>query len=493
MEVVDGLGAVDVHQTLFALAYSLFGLVEFGCVGGYVSDGDLVGEVVLEGVGEDEVSVGQTLHQGAGTESVGTVVAEVGFASGEEAGDGGLQLVVDPEAAHRVVDGGVDHHRRLVGVLVGDFLVHLEEVAVFLLDYVFAQSLDGVVEVEEDGEASAADTVAGIAALFGCAAGDVAGHEVAEGGIAALEVVVAVLFGYVVGFELAGAECFGVLFLLGDPDAAVVAEAFAHQGELGLVVAVNGDAGGVYLHVAGVGEVGAFAVADPGGAAVAVHCVGGEEVDVAVAACGEDHGVGGVAFQLAADEVADDDAACAFAAVLVFHQDEFFHLAAVVETDGAALDFAAQGTVGAEQQLLSGLSAGVEGSADLSAAERAVVEQSAVVAGEGDALCDALVDDVAADFGQTVDVGFAGTVVAALDGVAEEAFDAVAVVLVVLGCVDAALGSNRVGTTRRVLDAEYVDVEAQCAERSGSRGPCQTGADDDDVEFALVGGVDEFL
>ncbi len=162
---------------------------------------------------------------------------------------------------------------------------------------------------------------------------------------------------------------------------------------------MDGDAGGVYLHVAGVGEVGAFAVADPGGTAVAVHCVGGEEVDVAVAAGGEDHGVGGVAFQLAADEVADDDAACAFAAVLVFHQDEFFHLAAVVETDGAALDFAAQSTVGTEQELLAGLSAGVEGSADLRAAERAVVEQSAVVACKRNALCDALVDDVAADFG----------------------------------------------------------------------------------------------
>ena len=421
------------------------------------------------------------------------MVAEVGFAGSEETGDGGLQFVVDPEAAHGVVHGGIDHHRRLVGVLVGDFLVHLEEVAVFLLDDILAQSLYGFLEVEEDGEASGTDTVAGIAALFGGAAGDVAGHEVAEGGIAALEVVVAVFFGYVVGFKSAGAQGFGVLFLLWHPDAAVVAEAFAHEGELGLVVAVDGDAGGVYLHVAGVGEVGAFAVAYPCSAAVAVHCVGGEEVDVAVAAGGEDHGMSGVAFQLAADEVADDDASGAFLAVLVFHEHEFFHLAAVVETDGAALDFAAQCSVGAEQELLAGLSASVEGSADLSAAERAVVEQAAIVACEGDALCDALVDDVAADFGQAVDVGLAGTVVAALDGVAEEAFDAVAVVLVVFGSVDATLGSNRVGAARRVLYAEDVDVEAQSAKRSGSRGSSQASAYDDDVEFALVGRVDKFL
>ena len=47
------------------------------------------------------------------------------------------------------------------------------------------------------------------------------------------------------------------------------------------------------------------------------------------------------------------------------------------------------------QQLLAGLAAGVEGAGDLYAAEGAVVEQAAVLAGERDALRDALVDDVA--------------------------------------------------------------------------------------------------
>ena len=59
-----------------------------------------------------------------------------------------------------------------------------------------------------------------------------------------------------------------------------------------------------------------------------------------------------------------------------------------------------------------------------------------------------------------VDVGFAGTIVATLNGVAEEAFHAVAIVLVVFGRVDAALGSDAMGAARRVLDAEDVYIEA---------------------------------
>ena len=491
--VVDGEGALDADEVVHAGADVLLGLVEFGAFGFDFADVDLVGEVVLEGVGEDEVAVGQALHERAGAEAVGSVVGEVGFAGGEEAGDGGLQLVVDPEAAHGVVDGGVDHHGHLVGVLVGDFLVHLEEVAVLLLHDVAAEAADGVGEVEVDGQSGAADAEAGVAALLGGAAGHVARHEVAEGGVAALEVVVSLLLGDVERPFLSGAYGLGVLLAFGHPDAAVVAEAFAHEGELGLVVAVDGDAGGVDLDIAGVGEGGAAAVADPGGGAVAVHGVGGEVVDVAVAAGAEDDGVGGIALELAGDEVAGDDAAGAGLAVLVGHDDEVHHLVPLVEGDGAAGNLAAEGAVGAEEQLLAGLAAGVEGAAHLRAAEGAVVEQAAVVACEGYALCDALVDDVAADLGQAVDVGFAGAVVAALDGVFEEALHAVAVVLIVLGGVDAALCGDGVCAAGRVGDAEDVDVEAQGAERGGGRSTGQAGADDDDVELALVGGVDQLL
>ncbi len=63
----------------------------------------------------------------------------------------------------------------------------------------------------------------------------------------------------------------------------------------------------------------------------------------------------------------------------------------------AGADLALERLIGAEQELLAGLAAGVEGARDLGAAEGAVVEDAAVFAGEGHALGDALVDDVDAD------------------------------------------------------------------------------------------------
>ena len=92
------------------------------------------------------------------------------------------------------------------------------------------------------------------------------------------------------------------------------------------------------------------------------------------------------------------------AAGLAVDDDQLEHLVAGVHRDRAGRDLALQRLVGAEQQLLAGLAAGVEGARHLHAAERAVVEQAAVLAGEGHALRDALVDDVGADLGQPVDV-----------------------------------------------------------------------------------------
>src|SRR5699024_2881965 len=139
----------------------------------------------------------------------------------------------------------------------------------------------------------------------------------------------------------------------------------------------------------------------------------------------------------------------------------------------------------------AGLAAGVEGPGDLHPAEGAVVEQAAVLAGERHALGHALVDDVGADLGQSVDVGLPGAVVTALDRVVEEAVDGVAVALVVLGRVDPALGGDRVGPAGAVLVAERLDPVARLPHRRGRRRTGQAGPDDDHGQLAAAGRVDQ--
>ena len=235
------------------------------------------------------------------------------------------------------------------------------------------------------------------------------------------------------------------------------------------------------LGVARVGEQGAAAVGPPGGRRVAVDRIGRQVEDRAVSAGGQDHGVGLVALDLAGHQFAGDDAAG-----LAIDDHQVQHLVAREHGHRAGGDLAAQGTVDAQQELLAGLAAGVEGAADLHAAERPVGQGAAVLAGERHAHGDALVDDAGRELGQTVDVGLPGPIIAALDGVVEQAIDAVAVVLVVLRRVDAALGRHAVGPARRVLDAEVQHVVAQLAEGGRGAAAGQTRSHDDDLELASV-------
>ena len=82
------------------------------------------------------------MHEGAGAEPVGAMIGEIGFANYEQAGDGALQVIVDPQTAHCVMDGRVNTHRHLIRVFVGDALIHLKEIAVALFNDVFAQAGD---------------------------------------------------------------------------------------------------------------------------------------------------------------------------------------------------------------------------------------------------------------------------------------------------------------------------------------------------------------
>jgi len=122
--------------------------------------------------------------------------------------------------------------------------------------------------------------------------------------------------------------------------------------------------------------------------------------------------------------------------------------------------------IGAEQQLLTGLAARVKGPGNECAAERAVIQQPSVLARERNTLRDALIDDVVAHLREAIDIGFAGTEVAAFNGVVEQPVDAVAVVGVIFRRVDAALCGDRVRPARAVLKAEALHAVSQLGQRS---------------------------
>ena len=168
---------LDVHQTVNLCLNSLLGSLELGQVGRQASPQLLVGQVVLDSIGKYEVTIGQALHKSRSTQTVSTVVREVTLTDSEQTGDSGLQLIVNPNTTHCVVDSGEDHHgvivlyainglSQLTGVNVGNLLVHLEEVAITLENLLDAQTLDRLREVKEYSQTSVVNTEALVATLL---------------------------------------------------------------------------------------------------------------------------------------------------------------------------------------------------------------------------------------------------------------------------------------------------------------------------------------
>jgi hypothetical protein len=85
------------------------------------------------------------------------MVGEVGLADDMEAGDRAHQVVVHPEPAHRVVHRGIDPHGNLVRILVGNPVIHLEEIAVTIADGPLPQPPDRIGKVEIDAKPALPD------------------------------------------------------------------------------------------------------------------------------------------------------------------------------------------------------------------------------------------------------------------------------------------------------------------------------------------------
>src|SRR6185369_851963 len=143
----------------------------------------------------------------------------------------------DPRAAHRVMHGWEDAHRRLIGIFTGDALIHVEQIAVTLANAILAEAADGFAEIEINAEPAGSDAASFIAHFLGGTRGNVARGEVAEAGILALEKIIAIRIRN-------RRRCFReILLLFRHPDAAVVPQRLGHECEFGLMLAAHRDAG----------------------------------------------------------------------------------------------------------------------------------------------------------------------------------------------------------------------------------------------------------
>ena len=222
--------------------------------------------------------------------------------------------------------------------------------------------------------------------------------------------------------------------------------------------------------------------------AVATHSVCRKEISIAITTRCQDNAVCGKAFDCASNEVASDDTA---SAAVNHHNVE--HLIASVELNSAFVHLTHQRGVCTQEELLAGLTFGVESTAHLHTTKRAVSQCAAVFASERNTLCHTLVDDACTYFSQTINISFASAIVATFHSVIEQAVNRVAVVLIVLCCIDTALCCNRVCTAGRILYAEVFHFEAHFAERCSGTGTCQTCTYDDNIELTFVFRVNELL
>ncbi len=144
----------------------------------------------------DEASV-DAGEEGVGAEAVGAVDGVIGFACCKDAGDVGLLVEVDPEAAHGVVHAGEDLHGDFAGVVADELLVDFEDA--FELVLAFWRE---VREVEVDHGLAVDAHVVFVDDFEDVAGGDVAGDEVAVLGVPLFEEVPAVGFGDGLGCAL---------------------------------------------------------------------------------------------------------------------------------------------------------------------------------------------------------------------------------------------------------------------------------------------------
>ena len=326
MERIDRTLAVYVQHLLRPCAHFRLGFLELGVIDGRAF-ANLRGEINWQRIGQNKITVRQSLHERARAKPIRAVIGKVRFADDVQARDVAHQIVVHPQTTHRVMHRGINAHRLLVGIFSRDLLVNIEEISVALADGVLAQTRVCFLEIEVNAATALADAAAFVAHFLRAAGGNVARREIAEARVFPLEIIIALRFRNLRRFAL-------VAGIFRHPDAAIVAQRFRHQGQLRLVFAAHRNAGGMNLRETGIREERTFFVGAISRGDVASARVRRKIKNVAVAAGRKDDGVRGMGADFSRDQVARDDA---FGVPIDENQIEHFRLRKHLDRAGGNL------------------------------------------------------------------------------------------------------------------------------------------------------------
>jgi hypothetical protein len=100
-----------------------------------------------------------------------------------------------------------------------------------------------------------------------------------------------------------------------------------------------------------------------------------------------------------------------------------------------------------------------------------------------------LVDNIYAYLGKAIYIGLTGPEVAAFDGIVEKTVYTVAVIAVVLRCIDTSLRGYAVRTAGTIMKAEAMHAITQFGKGCGGGGSGQAGTYDYYIQLSLVGRV----
>ena len=109
------------------------------------------------------------MHQRAGSEPVGAVIGKICFTDHKQTGHIAHQVVIDPETAHRVMDGGINSHRHFVGIFAGDLFIDFEQISVAFANRIFAQTFNCIGKIEIDAASARPNAATFVANFLRCA------------------------------------------------------------------------------------------------------------------------------------------------------------------------------------------------------------------------------------------------------------------------------------------------------------------------------------
>src|SRR5574344_711919 len=152
MEIINRFLSFNIKQLIKSPLDFIFRLFKSRIINISLRFLNFMTKIISDSIRKHKIAISKSLHKCRSSQPISTMIADISFANSIQSRYSSLQIIINPQSTHSIVNSRVNHHRFLIRINSSNLFIHLEKVTVTSSYHILSKSLNSRRKIKKNSK-----------------------------------------------------------------------------------------------------------------------------------------------------------------------------------------------------------------------------------------------------------------------------------------------------------------------------------------------------